>query len=108
MDGAGADDDEQAIICAVQDAMDGVARFVSGLRGALAGREFFDDLRWRSKLLDLADADIIDVDAETGVVVGIYLYPGREGRDSRLGQDAFQVPKAILAESATQSLSVCL
>ena len=60
VDGAWADDDQQAIVRAVQHAMDRGSRLVGCRRGSIGGRKFAQEMgRWR-ELHDLADARVVD------------------------------------------------
>jgi hypothetical protein len=61
VDRAGADDDEQPIVLIVQDAVDRGTRRIDDLVGALADREFTQQMQRRRKLLDLADPDVVEL-----------------------------------------------
>ncbi len=60
VDRARADHDQQAVVGAVQDAVDRRARLVGGRRSRLGGRIFAQDMARRREFLDLADADVVD------------------------------------------------
>ena len=61
MDGSGPDDDQQAVVRTVNDAVDGLPGVKRGLRGLGSGRKLAQDVAGREQFLDFADPDIVDV-----------------------------------------------
>ncbi len=59
MDGARPHDHQRAVIGSVQDAMDGVPRFVRGFGGFVREGEFAQQVRRRNEFLDLQHTNVI-------------------------------------------------
>ncbi len=60
VDRAGSDDDEQAVVGAMQDAMDGLSRFVRGGGRPLACRKLAKQVCRGGEFLDLPDPRVVD------------------------------------------------
>ncbi len=61
VDRARADDDDQPVIHAVQDAVHGLARAVDHVRSLFGAAELADQVRGRQQLLEFADAQVVGV-----------------------------------------------
>ena len=60
MNRTGADDDDQAVVGAMQYAMNGLPRFPGGLCGSFGFRQFAQQMRRGGQFLDFPDAKIVD------------------------------------------------
>jgi hypothetical protein len=52
---------QQAVVGAVQDAVDVLARFIGRRCSANADRKFAENVRWRDQFLDFPDANVVGV-----------------------------------------------